>query len=94
MARLRIPPFLLPFAVFSLVLIVPTFIWLSYNGPEVPRNDEHTSISLAKAYQIGDEVEGGVIMPALGNATAKYVAGSIMPRIGKMLQGLMVRFRI
>jgi hypothetical protein len=71
MVRGRLPGLLLPFAICSLILIVPTFIYLSVNAPSRPVDDAMTAVSFNKLFDVGDEVNGDVIMPKLGNATAK-----------------------
>jgi hypothetical protein len=71
MARYRLPGFALPFLAFSLVLIVPTLIWLSFTSSPAPTDDARTAVSLNQLYAVGSELEGDVIMPKLPNATAK-----------------------
>lgn len=71
MLRTRLQGFAAPFLLCSLLLIVPTFLYLTFTSPKSPVNDAHTAVSLNKLYEVGDEVAGGVIMPKLPNATAK-----------------------
>ena len=73
MSRIRIPNFLIPFLIFSLVLIVPTFVYLSIHTPSTPENDATTMVASNKLFAVGDEVGGGVIMQKLANETAKSV---------------------
>lgn len=70
MSRLR-PGFLVPFLLCSLLLIVPTFLYLAYTSPKPASNDAYTAVSVNQLYEVGNEVAGGVIMPKLPNATAK-----------------------
>lgn len=70
MSRIR-QGFFVPFLLCSLLLIVPTFLYLTYTSPRPPTNDAYTAVSLNELYEVGDEVGGGVIMPKLPNATAK-----------------------
>jgi hypothetical protein len=71
MTRIRLQGLTVPFLICSLVLIVPTFIYLTFTSSKAPTNDAFTSVSANQLYEIGDEVSGGVIMPKLPNATAK-----------------------
>lgn len=71
MARIRAQGLLGPFIVCSLLLIVPTLVYLTYNSPKAPRNDGTTTVAFNQLYEVGDEIEGDVIMPKLPNATAK-----------------------
>jgi hypothetical protein len=70
MSRLR-AGFLVPFLLCSLLLVVPTFLYLAYTSEKPPRNDAYTAVSVDQLYEVGDEIAGGVIMPKLANATAK-----------------------
>ena len=74
MSRLRVPGMLWPFIICSFILVVPTLLFLSANRPAKPVNDATTAIEFNKLFEVGTELEGGVIMPKLANATAKYVA--------------------
>ena len=67
MSRIRIPNFLIPFLIFSLVLIVPTFVYLSIHTPSTPENDATTMVASNKLFAVG------VIMQKLANETAKSV---------------------
>lgn len=71
MTRLRLPGLTLPFVICSLILVIPTLLYITFTTPPPPRDDATTSIRLSKAYQVGDEVSGEVIMPKLANETAK-----------------------
>lgn len=71
MLRGRLQGFIAPFLLCSLLLIVPTFLYLNYTSPDPPSNDAYTAVSVNQLYEVGDEVGGGVIMPKLPNATAK-----------------------
>lgn len=74
--RSRSTGILLPFLAFSLLLAVPTFIYLSLQASGPPVDDSLTSVNANKLFQVGDEVSGDVIMPKLGNATVKWVSFS------------------
>ena len=73
MSRLRVPGLLWPFVICSFILVIPTLFFLNANRPPRPTNDATTAIGLSKLFEVGSELEGGVIMPKLANATAKSV---------------------